>query len=80
MKEKDCPKPIWTEGIINYNPKLPNPKETYSVIVDNDRIDFYKRTVDENGEDEYQNLATWHPGDLLFFLLELVGYKNVEGA
>ena len=71
---------MWTEGIINYDPRLPDPKTVSSIIVDNDEVLFLKKFIDEDGEYDLETVARWGPEDLLFNLLELVGYRNVEPA
>jgi len=48
-------KPVWTEGIINYDEKLPHPKEVSHVIVGNDQVLFLKE-VDE----DYVTISEFH--------------------
>jgi hypothetical protein len=78
MKKKEIP--TWKKGIINYDPRLPNPKTVSSIIVDNDEVLFLKKFIDEDGEYDLETVARWGPEELLFNLLELVGYRNVEPA
>ena len=65
-------KPLWTKEIINYNMGLPNPEIIDTVIIDNDEVNFYFKNCDQP--------MRWGPHRLLFALLELLEYKNVEAA
>lgn len=70
---------LWTKGIINYDLDLPDPSEITDVVLDNDVVYFYKKEM-VGGMDDIVQVSQIHPGDLLWKLLELVGYRNIEPA
>jgi|WetSurMetagenome_2_1015567.scaffolds.fasta_scaffold01970_6 hypothetical protein len=65
-------KPVmWDRVVTCYQKNLPDPEDIDLVVVDNDVVSFYK------GDDR---IVSHRPGNLLFDLLALLGYKEVTEA